>query len=231
MGNSGGWRLTGDTVATTDHGADIVPMGAGFIVRKAQTGGGLPAFWTNAFPVQALTAVSRKLHGGTQFDLPLPLNVQFFGLPGIECRIPGLTPAGAAIDHQIVLTFPTAVAFTNIIPTSGAATVDSFSGNNSTAVTVNLKNVSNAQKTTITLLGVNDGTNTNDVAVQMGVLLGDVDANGLMDGNDVSAVQGQTRQPVSTTNFREDVNANGIIDGNDVSLTQAQTRTSLPSSP
>jgi hypothetical protein len=55
-----------------------------------------------------------------------------------------------------------------------------------------------------------------------------VNANRIVDGNDVSAVQGQTRQSVGSTNFREDVNANGIIDGNDVSLTQGQTRTSLP---
>jgi hypothetical protein len=69
------------------------------------------------------------------------------------------------------------------------------------------------------------------VGPQMGVLVGDVNANGLVDGNDVSAVQSQTRQPVSNMNFRDDVNANGLIDGNDVSVAQGRTRTSLPSTP
>src|SRR5206468_11671789 len=112
------------------------------------------------------------------FGLTVPLNTQFDTLPGIECRVPGLTPAGTGIDDQIVITFPTAVAFSNIIATSGGASIDSFSGNGSSIVTINLKNVVNTRKTTVTLLGVNDGQNTNDVAVQMGVLLGDVNATG-----------------------------------------------------
>jgi Dockerin type I domain len=62
----------------------------------------------------------------------------------------------------------------------------------------------------------------------MGVLIGDVDGNGRVDGNDVSAVQSHTRQSVDSTNFRYDVNASGLIDGNDVSMTQGHTRTSLP---
>jgi hypothetical protein len=62
----------------------------------------------------------------------------------------------------------------------------------------------------------------------MGLLIGDVNASKLVDGNDVSAVQSHTRQSVNNTNFRYDVNASGLIDGNDVSLTQGQTRTSLP---
>jgi len=232
IGNSGGWRLTGDTTPSTDHGSDIISVGAGAIVRKAQTGNGQPVFWTNAFPVQALAAASIKIHGagsGAQtFGLTLPLNVQFNSLPGIECRVPGLTPAGAGIDHQIVVTFPTTVAFSNVIPTSGGASVDSFSGNNSTTVTINLKNVSNTQKTTVTLLDVNDGHNTNDVAVQMGVLLGDVNASGLVDSGDVFLVRQQTGQTANASNFREDVNASGLIDSGDVFLTRKQTGTSLP---
>jgi hypothetical protein len=228
VGNSGGWRLTGDT-RPNDRGSDIIPMGSGFVVRKAQTGNGQPAFWTNSFPIQAVSAVSRKVHGTAGItDLTLPLNLQFNSLPGIESRIAGSTPAGSGVDHQIVLTFATAVSFTDVVATSGAATVNSFSGNNSNTVTINLGNVSNGQRTTITLLAANNGTNTNDVAIQMGVLVGDVDANGVVDGNDVSGVQSHTRQTANNTNFQYDVDANGVIDGNDVSITQSHTRTGLP---
>jgi hypothetical protein len=157
----------------------------------------------------------------------LPLNTQFNTLPGIECRVPGLTPAGAGIADQIVITFPTPVSFNNVISTSGGASVDSFSGNGSTVVTINLKNVVNARKTTVTLVGVNDGQNTNDVAVQMGVLLGDVNATGGVDKNDATAVQKHSGQMVNQGNFRFDVNTTGAIDGADLSATQGQARTSL----
>ena len=60
------------------------------------------------------------------------------------------------------------------------------------------------------------------------MLIGDVDANTVVDGNDVSGVQGHTRQTPNGTNFRYDVDANRVIDGNDMSTPQAQTRTSLP---
>jgi len=66
-----------------------------------------------------------------------------------------------------------------------------------------------------------------DVSIPMAVLLGDVNLTRSVDGNDVSAVQGHTRQTVDSSNFRFDVNATGGIDGNDVSLTQSATRTSL----
>ena len=59
-------------------------------------------------------------------------------------------------------------------------------------------------------------------------MLGDVNFSRSVDGNDVSAVQAKTRQPVGSTNFWFDVNVSGAIDGNDVSLTQSKTRTSLP---
>jgi hypothetical protein len=61
----------------------------------------------------------------------------------------------------------------------------------------------------------------------MGVLRGDVNGTRNVDGNDVSAVQAQTRQVVGSTNFRSDVNTTGTIDGNDVSAVQASTRTGL----
>jgi hypothetical protein len=103
-------------------------------------------------------------------------------------------------------------------------------GPSANQITVPLTNVTNAQHLVVTLDGVQNASSAilNNLVARMDVLLGDVNANGLVDGNDVSAVQGQTRHQVSNTNFRDDVNANGIIDGNDVSITQGQTRTSLP---
>jgi hypothetical protein len=93
-----------------------------------------------------------------------------------------------------------------------------------------LTGVSNAQHLVVTLSCVQDtsGGTFADVPARMDVLLGDVNAIGLVDGNDVSAVQGQTRNSVDATNFMFDVDLSGLIDGNDVSFTQSQTRSSLP---
>jgi hypothetical protein len=102
--------------------------------------------------------------------------------------------------------------------------------NGNTEYVVNLNNVTNAQKSTVTLTNVIDtaGNSSASISATVGVLLGDVDASGRVDGNDVSAVQGHTRQAANGTNFRNDVDNSGRVDGNDVSTAQTQTRTGLP---
>ena len=221
------WRLSGDATSS-DRGADIIPMGTGFIVRKI---GGTSAFWTNSFPVSAISAVSRKSHATTPtptvFDVDLPVGLTAGITPGIECRAAGSTPAGAGVDHQIVFTFPIPVTFTGVSVTSGTATPAS-SGSGTTVVTVNLTGVAPAQYVTVTLLGVNDGTYTNDVAVRMGFLLADANASRRVDAGDVSLERQQTLQTLTLSNFREDVNSSGRIDAGDVSLARQQALTFLP---
>ena len=170
------------------------------------------------FDPDLVSAVSRKTHGtaGT-FDIDL-----MSPAAGIECR-----SGGANGDFQIVVSFATSIVNFNSATVSGTGSVSTAVAS-SNQIFVNLTGVTNAQRLSVNLLAVNDGTKTADYSVQMGVLLGDVNARGTVDGNDVSAVQSQTRQAVTNGNFRADVNANGLIDGNDVSMTQGQTRTSLP---
>ena len=141
----------------------------------------------NAFitpPPAPTQVVSRKLHGGAgPFDINLPLT----GNPGIECR-----SGGASNDYQIVFTFPSSVTFTNASVTAGTGSVSGSSGSGTTTVTVNLTGVTNAQRITVTLLGVSDGTNTGDFSVQMGVLLGDTSGNGTVNAS-MLARQNQNR--------------------------------------
>lgn len=170
--------------------------------------------------MQLTSVVSRKTHGNAgTFDINLPET----GAPGIECR-----SGGVSNDYALVFTFTNNVSVESASVTRGSGNVTTFSviGNQ---VTVNLTAVANAQSIIVTLGKVNDGFNTSDLEATMGVLLGDVTANRLVDGNDVSGVQSHTRQPVDNTNFQYDVTTNGVIDGNDVSITQGQTRTSLSS--
>src|SRR6266513_903883 len=221
-----GWRLSSDN---RDHSKDIVPAGSAMIMRRAAKSGGGTVYWMNAptyVPatfLSPLAASSRKSHGGIgTFDVNMPaLN----GL-GIECRV----VTGAAGSHQIVFTFAnsvtvagaTATSLTNGSVSYGAPLV---AGNH---VTVNLTGVSNAQRLSLTLVGVSNGTITNDVTVPMGVLLGDVNATKHVDSIDVTTVQRNNSKNVSLNNFRSDVNANGHIDSIDVTTVQRANSTGLP---
>ena len=163
--------------------------------------------------------VSRKIHGGTPRDITLPLT----GNSGIECR-----SGGATNDYQVVYTFPSAVTFNNAGITAGAGILSSSSGSGTTTVTVNLTGVTNAQRITVTLQAVSDGTNTGNLDIPMAVLVGDVTGNGSVNSTDVSLTKLQSGQAVTNANFREDVNASGSINATDVSLVKLKTGTALP---
>jgi hypothetical protein len=181
----------------------------------------LPQF---AGPGQILAttkAVSRKVHGAAgTFDIDLPL----VGSPGIECRSGG----GTGGDYQLVVTFYNPVTFTNAAVTAGTGFVVSTSGNGTTLVTVNLSGVANAQTINVALFNLNDGVDTTNLVIPMGVLIGDVNANRVVNASDVAQTKAQVGQPVTTSNFRADVNPNGIINASDVIHVKALSGTFLP---
>jgi hypothetical protein len=174
-------------------------------------------------PALALTsAVSRKIHGGAgPFDVNLPLS----GNPGIESR-----SGGANGDHTLVITFTNNVVSGDAAVSGGTGNVagpPTFSGN---AMTVDLAGVANAQFLTVTLSNVTDQfsqtlPNTN---ISAGFLVGDTNANGVVNAADVSQTKSQLGQPVTGSNFRTDVNANGTINAADGAIVKANSGTSLP---
>ena len=167
----------------------------------------------------AQSAFSRKTHGAAgTFDVPLPLT----GNVGVECRSGGETN-----DYQMIINFATSVTVESASVTSGTGSVSGFTVNGS-EVTVNLTGVINVQRITVTLFNVNDGTHVGDVAVSMGVLIGDVNGNAVVNSSDVSLTKSQVGQPVSGSNFREDVNTNGLINSVDVALVKSKVGTALP---
>ena len=168
---------------------------------------------------QAQSAFSRKVHGGAgTFDVPLPLT----GNVGVECR-----SGGGTNDYQMIVNFASAVTVESVAVTSGTGSVSSFSVSGS-QVTINLTGVTNIQRITVTLHNVNDGTSTGDVPVSMGVLVGDVNGNAVVNASDVSLTKSQVGQAVTGSNFREDVNANGLINSVDVALVKSDVGTALP---
>jgi hypothetical protein len=165
-------------------------------------------------------AFSRKVHGAAgTFDIPLPLS----GNVGVECR-----SGGATNDHQMIIDFPSSVTVGSASVTSGTGSVSSFSGSGTLRITANLTGVINVQRITVTLFDVNDGTHMGNVPVSMGVLLGDVNGNAVVNASDVSQTKAQSGQSVMAANFREDVNANGAINATDVSLVKSSAGTGLP---
>ena len=196
-------------------------------VTTASRNAPMPALRTSTCGIVSVSASSRKAHGTRgNFDVPLPLD----GSPGIEFRY--RTDANAN-KHQVVFKFGAPVTFgaPSVTPAPGkTANLDGAPvvSPDHKQIVVNLKDVANAQTITVALSNVSVGGTPVNVALKMGVLHGDVNATGLVDGNDVSAVQSNTRKIADGTSFRFDVNATGLVDGNDVSATQSKTRTRLP---
>ena len=73
-------------------------------------------------------------------------------------------------------------------------------------MTVNLRNVAEVQKTTVTLKNVTSSTFAvlPDTAVSRNVLASDVDGNKTVDRPDVSLIKGDVGMAVTGSNFRED---------------------------
>lgn len=171
-----------------------------------------------------VSAVSRKVHSfAGPFDVAL--------LPpssGIECR-----SGGTSGNYQVVVTFaaPVTLSSATAVPASGGtASVSGTPAVSGNQVTINLTNVSNAQRFNINLLGVNDGTTTRDISVPMAVLIGDTNADAFTDAIDVSQTKSQSGNAVTNAppNFREDVNADGFIDAIDAALVKSKSGTALP---
>jgi len=179
----------------------------------------LTLHWTSPCTPTPVSAASRKTHGAAgTFDVPLPLT----GNVGVECRSDGATN-----DYQMIVNFANSVTVESAAVTSGTGSVSSFTVSGS-QVTVNLTGVTNVQRITVTLFNVNDGTHMGNVPVSMGVLVGDVNGNAVVNASDVSLTKSQVGQAVSGSNFREDVNANGLINSGDVALVKSKVGTALP---
>jgi hypothetical protein len=64
----------------------------------------------------------------------------------------------------------------------------------------------------------------------MGLLLGDTNADGNVDGTDVSQTKSKSGSSLSVTPsaFREDINLDGFVDGTDVSFVKSRSGGHLP---
>ena len=131
----------------------------------------------------------------------------------------------------VTFTKPVTVAGSTTPPSSsatvnGVGSVSSVTVNGS-QVTVNLSGVDNQQTINVVLNNVSDGTNVGNVAIPMGVLLGDTNADRAVNSADISQTKSQSGQPVTLSNFREDLNVDGSINSADISLVKSKSGTAL----
>jgi hypothetical protein len=244
IGQPAGWHIDNIQVTNSDWTDVVTTSGTSFVDHKASGtycyrarttflvgSTQLASDFSNVVSVTVAPGVrpvvSRKMHGAPGiFDLLLPAT----GSPGIECRTGGVSG-----NHQVVFFFagPVTVSNATVTPGSGATAERDGSGPpsispNGREVTVNLKNVSNAQTLTVNLLGVVEGGPPKTVSVSMGVLAGDTTGNRAVNSSDIAQTQSQSGQAVSSSNFREDVTVTGSINSSDISFVQSKSGTGLP---
>jgi len=119
------------------------------------------------------------------------------------------------------------VTVESVAISNGVGAVASFDATGN-VVTVNLTDVTNAQRLGVTLVNVCNGTIAGNILIPMGVLAGDVSNNGGTNGSDVAQAKSQSGQTLSGSNFRNDVNANGSINGTDIANVKSKSGTVLP---
>jgi hypothetical protein len=154
------------------------------------------------------------------FKIPLPIN----GESGIEDR--SGQPGGA---YTITMTFNENIASIGRVGTScGKVASTSIDG---ATLTINLTKAScNASHITVTANDVKDsaGISLDDVCLTVGLLLGDVNGDGVVDSADLDIVNSQIGQPTNSENFRSDINNDGTISSADVRIVTQYQGTYLP---
>lgn len=211
---SSGTVIGGSTAASGNIIAYNVKDGIGSIDAGADRGNN-QIFGNNGQVVvappapQLQTAVSRRAHAGTVYDIPLPLT----GTTGVECRI-------VSGGMTLVLTFDKPVSSATASITAGAGNVVGIPTASGNTLSINLGNVANAQALTLSLTNIvaTDGGIAPSAAVTFRVLQGDVNGNGIVSTSDVNLVKYNVGKSLDATNFRMDLNANGLVSSSDVNL-------------
>ena len=171
---------------------------------------------TSASPLRLLSTLSESVQGAAgPFDIELPPS----GPAAIECRIG--RSSTEANQYKWVFTFSEPVVRVDSA-TVDCGSVQRIEIDPSYPYRVSLYTANarcSGRYVTATLAGVHAGAETlPSASATMGLLVGDVNADGVVDRSDLTLVGAQRRAPVWYTNFRLDVSADGQF------ATQSQTK-------
>jgi Dockerin type I domain len=177
------------------------------------SGGGADLTLVSAASVKGLFAI----------DLPLT------GPSGVEDR-----SGGPNKKYRVVMTFDQNITSVgSASSTCGAVQSIVIDSSDAHEVNFNLVNVAhgcNESTITITANSISDdqGNVLDSASVPLGLLLGDVNGDRVVDRHDTNEAQMHKGQRAVRQNFRSDVNADGHITQADIALIRQQQGTSLP---
>jgi hypothetical protein len=131
---------------------------------------------------------------------------------------------------MIVIAFTTDVVSGSATVSSGIGSVlgpPTFSG---TTMTVHLTGVADVQQITVTLSNVSDssGQVLPPIAVSMKMLIGDVNADRVVNSGDALQTRSRAGQGTDNANFRWDLNADGVINSGDTLVVRSRSGNSVP---
>src|SRR5215471_1342596 len=154
------------------------------------------------------------------FTIPLPIN----GESGIEDR--SGQPGGT---YTITMTFNEDIA--SVAHTGADCGKVASTSIDGATLTINLTKVAcNASHITVTANDVKDsaGVSLDEACLTVGLLLGDVNGDGVVDSADLDIVNSQIGQPTNAENFRSDINNDGVISAADARTVTQEQGTRLP---
>jgi hypothetical protein len=179
--------------------------------------------------LSVLSVVSAKIHGNAgEFDIPLPFTGNT-SPAGVECR-----SGGANGSFSVVFSFLNPLASVGGATISGSGAIDNANSGINTSnpheYILNLKNVGDQQKVTITLTGLVDttGATMSELSATMRMLLGDVNGDGFVLSGDYTATRQKSGATLDSNTFRYDVNADGFILSGDYTIVRQHSGDSVP---
>lgn len=111
--------------------------------------------------------------------------------------------------HQVIVTFGNPVTVGGVAVTSSDGLATAAQSTTGATVTIDLSTVANAQTLIVKLTNVNDGLAAGDVAIPVGILLGDTNGDRLVNSGDALLTRGRSGQATDLVNYRSDVNTDG----------------------
>ena len=223
----GSWTATGSmTTPRLAHSATLLPNG------QVLVAGGLATYdaylasaelYTNDSGGELTLASAASVKRGFAIDLPLT------GPSGVEDR-----SGGPNKKYSVVMTFNQNITSVGgASSTCGSVQSIEIDSSDPRQVNINLVNVAhgcNGSTISVTADSITDdqGNVLDSASVGLGLLLGDVNGDRVVDRHDVNLARQFTHQKTNSTNFRADVSNDGFISASDNQLIHQQLGTSLP---
>jgi len=216
------------------HGSSAAPSPSGykktevkFTAVSTSTGiqfsgallGGAENLWLDDVVVApTYAAVSREVQGAGPEAMSFDLNLPLTGAPAVECRTGPAT-----------IVFRFANAITNVAGATVASGVGairrSYIADDPHEYIVELSKVANQQYITVELTNLTESTGyvIPSATAEMGVLLGDVDGDGVVNSADAHLARQKSGLTTTRDNYRFDLNGDGAINSGDATIVRSES--------